>query len=88
MQTPAESNSNDMSLREYRCVKCNKLLFKAYLSGNDTRLEVKCRRCGQMDIFFGEQRSARFAGAAAKGSFAALGLAASFNFFENLIELF
>lgn len=53
MQAQAGFNSKLLVLKEYRCANCNKLLFKAYLAGNGTCLEVKCRRCGHMDIFYG-----------------------------------
>lgn len=34
---------------EIRCVKCNRLLFKAKLSNNQT-VEIKCSRCGVINI--------------------------------------
>lgn len=36
---------------EYRCKGCDKLMFKAVLI--DSEVEVKCKRCGQMNTFKG-----------------------------------
>ena len=36
------------ALIEFRCVKCNKLLFKGSLSPG-TRIEVICTRCKEMN---------------------------------------
>lgn len=45
--------TNDhISLREFRCNDCNKLMFKAILI--DSEVEVKCKRCGKINIFKGE----------------------------------
>ncbi|HVY67812.1 MAG TPA: Com family DNA-binding transcriptional regulator [Patescibacteria group bacterium] len=41
-------------LREYRCQNCHKLLCKGMLYGTDTTVEVKCRGCGQLCTFHGE----------------------------------
>jgi len=41
-------------LKEYRCQDCNKLLCKGYLSGSESALEVKCRGCGRLCVFYGE----------------------------------
>ncbi|MFC1663056.1 Com family DNA-binding transcriptional regulator [Patescibacteria group bacterium] len=37
---------------EFRCQGCNKLLFKAILI--DSEVEVKCKRCGRMNLYKGE----------------------------------
>lgn len=34
-------------MKEYRCIKCNKLLFK----GEPNNVEIKCPRCGTMINF-------------------------------------
>ncbi|MBI4250323.1 Com family DNA-binding transcriptional regulator [Candidatus Uhrbacteria bacterium] len=36
---------------EYRCKECSKLMFKGMLS--DSEVQVKCRRCGTMNLFEG-----------------------------------
>lgn len=41
-------------LTEYRCQQCNKLLCKGFLSGHENVLEVKCRGCGKICTFHGE----------------------------------
>ena len=41
-------------LTEYRCQVCNKLLCKGQLSGLENILEVKCRGCGKICLFQGE----------------------------------
>lgn len=41
-------------LREYRCSNCAKLLCKGTLHGNESVLEVKCRGCGKLCSFYGE----------------------------------
>lgn len=41
-----------ISLREYRCTKCQKLLFKGVLV--DSTVEIKCKGCGSMATFQGE----------------------------------
>lgn len=41
-------------LQEYRCQQCNKLLCKGILTGLDTAVEVKCRGCGKICTFYGE----------------------------------
>ena len=41
-------------LTEYRCQTCHKLLCKGILSDRDSLLEVKCRGCGQLCRFTGE----------------------------------
>lgn len=41
-------------LQEYRCDDCNKLLCKGYLSNVLSTLEVKCRGCGKICFFQGE----------------------------------
>ncbi len=41
-------------LTEYRCQQCNKLLCKGFLNGHDNLLEVKCRGCGKICLFNGE----------------------------------
>lgn len=44
-----------MELREYRCKVCGKLLCKGQLNHADRVLEVKCRGCGNIQIFWGEE---------------------------------
>ena len=41
-------------LTEYRCAECNKLLCKGFLKDSESQLEVKCRGCGRIQAFFGE----------------------------------
>ena len=41
-------------LQEYRCATCNKLLCKGFLTGPETAVEVKCRGCGKLCTFYGE----------------------------------
>ena len=41
-------------LQEYRCPDCHKLLCKGILTGSDTEVEVKCRGCGKLCLFHGE----------------------------------
>ena len=41
-------------LREYRCKICKKLLCKGYLNTSASALEVKCRGCGNICLFYGE----------------------------------
>ncbi len=41
-------------LTEYRCQNCNKLLCKGILNGQENILEVKCRGCGKICQFTGE----------------------------------
>jgi|GEM_PF-2737690 len=36
-------------LRDYRCLTCNKLLFKGNLV--DSIVEIKCKGCKQINIF-------------------------------------
>ena len=43
-------------LREYRCIVCNKLLCKGRLSDGNSFLEVKCRGCGNIVMFYGDDR--------------------------------
>lgn len=43
-------------LREYRCKDCHKLLCKGLLMDSDSVLEVKCRGCGRICAFLGEDR--------------------------------
>ena len=45
---------NPKLLVEYRCHECNKLLCKGFLTGKENVLEVKCRGCGRMCLFYGE----------------------------------
>lgn len=47
-------NMDQRFLKEYRCKNCNKLLCKGSLSGSETFLEVKCRGCGLICVFHGE----------------------------------
>lgn len=41
-------------LREYRCKNCHRLLCKGHLSTVDDALEVKCKSCGRVCFFHGE----------------------------------
>lgn len=41
-------------LIEYRCPVCRKLLCKGHLTTADNILEVKCRGCGKICTFIGE----------------------------------
>ncbi|MDO8659176.1 MAG: Com family DNA-binding transcriptional regulator [Candidatus Parcubacteria bacterium] len=41
-------------LREYRCKNCHRLLCKGHLSTIDDALEVKCKSCGNVCLFRGE----------------------------------
>jgi phage FluMu protein Com len=41
-------------LNEYRCPQCHKLLCKGFLNDQQSVLEVKCRGCGQICQFIGE----------------------------------
>jgi phage FluMu protein Com len=43
-------------LKEYRCPDCHKLLCKGFLNDKLSALEVKCRGCGRMCLFSGEDR--------------------------------
>lgn len=43
-----------MNLKEYRCPRCNKLLCKGHFTCKEDILEVKCRGCGQLSQFLGE----------------------------------
>lgn len=43
----------NISLKEYRCQICNKLLCKGFLKDKESELEVKCRGCGTLCIFHG-----------------------------------
>jgi len=45
---------NAKILTEYRCQECHKLLCKGILSGVDNMLEVKCRGCGKVCQFRGQ----------------------------------
>jgi len=45
---------NLKALPEYRCKDCNKLLCKGYLEGAQSALEVKCRGCGGICFFRGQ----------------------------------
>lgn len=46
MEAPA------LAHHEYRCEKCDKLFFKGILI--DSEVEVKCKRCGEMNLIKGE----------------------------------
>ena len=41
-------------LREYRCKICKKLLCKGCLHTSNSALEVKCKGCGNICTFYGE----------------------------------
>jgi phage FluMu protein Com len=41
-------------LCEYRCADCHKLLCKGNLTGGNTKVEVKCRGCGKLCTFHGQ----------------------------------
>ncbi len=45
-----------MMYGQYRCKGCNKLLFKGVLV--DSTIEVKCKRCGEMNEFHGLAKDA------------------------------
>jgi phage FluMu protein Com len=38
--------------KEFRCSKCDKLMFKGVLI--DSKVEIKCKRCGQINLYTGE----------------------------------
>ena len=40
-------------LREYRCPKCQKLLFRGLLI--DSQIEIKCSRCREIRVLMGEK---------------------------------
>jgi len=44
----------DKILQEYRCPNCFKLLCKGALEGSDSAVEVKCRGCGKICAFNGQ----------------------------------
>ena len=41
-----------MAYKEFKCSKCSRLLFKGLLV--ESKLEIKCKKCGEMNIFTGE----------------------------------
>ena len=41
-------------LKEYRCKTCHKLLCKGFLKDAESMLEVKCRGCGNICSFTGD----------------------------------
>ena len=43
-------------LREFRCPTDNKLLAKGFLTDSGSVLEAKCRVCGTVSLFRGEDR--------------------------------
>lgn len=43
-------------LTEYRCPIDNKLLAKGYLKDSGSMLEAKCRSCGKVSVFTGEDK--------------------------------
>lgn len=43
-------------LREFRCPNDNKLLAKGFLQDSGSVLEAKCRACGQVNYFQGEEK--------------------------------
>lgn len=43
-------------LTEYRCPVDNKLLAKGFLKDSGSMLEAKCRSCGKVSIFKGEDK--------------------------------
>lgn len=49
-------NIDKKYLKEYRCPTCNKLLGKGYLNDKDSYLQIKCRGCGNLYMFEGEDR--------------------------------
>lgn len=49
-------NIDSKYLREYRCPTCNKLLGKGFLKDKDSYLEIKCRGCGNLYTFTGEDK--------------------------------
>lgn len=42
----------DTEVHEYRCTKCNKLLFKANI--NKGKVEIQCSRCKNINEFLRE----------------------------------
>jgi len=56
MNNPAEDTItiDPKFLIEYRCPDCSKLLCKGFLTGSENVLEVKCRGCGKICLFHGE----------------------------------
>jgi len=42
--------------KEYRCKNCEKLLFKGLLI--ESSIEIKCKRCKELNIFEGESKDA------------------------------
>lgn len=42
-----------MKLKEFHCGKCSKLLCKGILKDKDNFLEVKCKSCGNVQLFRG-----------------------------------
>jgi len=46
--------------QEYRCPHCHKLLFKGLLEFSEDAVEVKCRGCGQLNVFKGLLESRRY----------------------------
>lgn len=51
-----DTNINPRYLKEYRCQVCHKLLCKGLLQDSSSVLEVKCRGCGRICTFVGEDR--------------------------------
>jgi len=41
--------------KEYRCIDCKKLMFKGFLI--ESEIEVKCKKCGKLNLFQGEDAS-------------------------------
>jgi phage FluMu protein Com len=48
------TTAQDKTLQEYRCPNCQKLLCKGALEGSDSEVEVKCRGCGKICAFHGQ----------------------------------
>ena len=43
-------------LKEYRCQTCNQLMCKGHLTDGNSFLEVKCRGCGKVMMFYGDDK--------------------------------
>ena len=44
---------DDKCLNDLKCTVCNKLLGKGILTDAASRVEVKCRKCGKIQVFTG-----------------------------------
>ncbi|MBI2484057.1 Com family DNA-binding transcriptional regulator [Candidatus Uhrbacteria bacterium] len=48
---PSIQSATHYRYNEYRCKECSKLMFKGLLV--DSEIEVKCRRCGAVNLYQG-----------------------------------